>query len=143
MRISEVMSTPVVSASPTMTAEAAAVLMTDNRVTTLPVVDSGGSLLGVLSEADLIGARYLSEPRGCGDPDTGTMLDGHPTAGSLMRRPGPTARPSGKLTELAAIMIDQRLRSVPVLDDGHVVGMVTWQDLLVGLSKPRPAVPIS
>ncbi|MFD8498423.1 HPP family protein [Amycolatopsis sp. NPDC059657] len=133
MRVSEVMSTPTIAVTPAATADEAAAVMTANGVTTLPVVDQQGKLLGLLTEEDIIRTRYLSDPRSQFDADSGVLLRGHAKVGSLLREACGT-RPDTELAELAARMVELRMRSVPVLDGDHVIGMVTWRDLLRALA---------
>ncbi|MGY6651551.1 CBS domain-containing protein [Amycolatopsis sp. TRM77291] len=93
-----------------------------------------GELLGVLAEEDLVRASHLHDH----DPDSGVMLSGHTKVSALMRRPAAGAHPDGDLTDLAAKMLERRLRSVPVVEHGRVIGVISWQDLLrAGLSARR------
>lgn len=138
MQVFEVMSTPTIAVTPAATLDEAAAVMTGNGVTTLPIVDAKGKLLGLLSEEDIIRTRYLPDPRSQFDPDSGTLLHGHATVGTVLRTAACGTRPDTELSTLAAQMIELRMRSVPVLDGDHVVGMVTWQDLIRALSSESP-----
>jgi CBS domain-containing protein len=126
MRAREIMTTPTFALTPSATLGEAAEVMTRHGFTTMPVVDADGRLLGLLSEADILGI-----PASPGDPDTGVMLDGGPrTAGSVMRRSGVAVPADTEVRELARLMTDAGVRSAPVVEGGHVVGMVTFQDVL-------------
>jgi CBS domain-containing protein len=126
MRAREIMTTPTFALAPSATLAEAAEVMTRHGFTTMPVVDADGRLLGLLSEADI-----LRVPASPGDPDTGVMLDGGPrTAGSVMRRSGVAVPAGTEVGELARLMTDAGVRSAPVVEGGHVVGMVTFQDVL-------------
>ncbi|WP_284740509.1 CBS domain-containing protein [Amycolatopsis sp. RTGN1] len=126
MRAREIMTTPTFALTPSATLAEAAEVMTRHGFTTMPVVDADGRLLGLLSEADI-----LRVPASPGDPDTGVMLDGGPrTAGSVMRQSGLAVPAGTEVRELARLMTDAGVRSAPVVEDGHVVGMVTFQDVL-------------
>ncbi|MGW4059933.1 CBS domain-containing protein [Amycolatopsis sp. NPDC004747] len=126
MRARDIMTTPTFALAPTATLGEAAETMTAHGFTTMPVVDADGRLLGVLSEVDI-----LRSPAPPGDPDTGAMLDGGPrTAGSVMRTTGLAVPPDTDVRELARRMTDAGVRSAPVVEGGHVVGMVTFQDVL-------------
>ena len=130
MRVREVMPTPVVAVTPAATIGEAIAVLTGKGITSLPVVDETGRLLGLLNEDDVIRARYLPEQRSAGDPDAGVMLGTRTTVREVMRTPGPGTHPDSDLADLAARMLEHRLRSVPVLERGRVIGVVTWQDLL-------------
>ena len=126
MRAREIMTTPTFALTPSATLAEAAEMMTRHGFTTMPVVDPDGRLLGLVSEADILRA-----PAPAGDPDSGVMLDGGPrTAGSLMRRSGVAVPADTEVGELARLMTDAGVRSAPVVEGGHVVGMVTFQDVL-------------
>ena len=126
MRAREIMTTPTFALTPSATLGEAAEVMTSHGFTTMPVVDADGRLLGLLSEADI-----LRVPASPGDPDTGVMLDGGPrTAGSVMRQSGLAVPAGTEVRELARRMTDAGVRSAPVVEGGHVVGMVTFQDVL-------------
>jgi len=126
MRAREIMTTPAFALTTAATLEEAAELMTTHGFTTVPVVGAAGQLLGVLSEADILRA-----PAPCGDPDTGAMLGGGPrTAGSVMRTTGVAVPADTDVRELAERMTGAGVRSAPVVDGGHVVGMITFRDVL-------------
>ncbi|WP_370962589.1 HPP family protein [Amycolatopsis sp. cg9] len=126
MRARDIMTTPTFALTPSATLAEAAEVMTSHGFTTMPVVGSGGQLLGLLSEADILRAPVPS-----GDPDTGVMLDGGPsTAGSVMRTHGLAVPADTDVRELARLMTDAEVRSAPVVEGGHVVGMVTFRDVL-------------
>jgi CBS-domain-containing membrane protein len=54
MKVSDVMSTTVISIPPTALVTEAARLMLDNRISGLPVVDGGGNLVGIVTEGDFL-----------------------------------------------------------------------------------------
>ncbi|MEU5266574.1 CBS domain-containing protein [Amycolatopsis sp. NPDC021455] len=126
MRAREIMTTPTFALAPSATLEEAVEMMSAHGFTTMPVVDADGRLLGLLSEEDI-----LRTPPPPGDPDTGVMLDGRSrTAGSVMRTTGLAVPADTDVRELARWMTDAGVRSAPVVEDGHVVGMITFQDVL-------------
>jgi CBS domain-containing protein len=142
MHVRDIMSTPVATVTSDASIAEAAVTMTARGFTTLPVVDAVGQLLGLVTEADLVQARYPFDPRSGGDPDTGVMLGGHArTAGAVMRSPGACTEPATDLLDLANRMIETRARSVLVLTGGTVVGIVTFQDVLRAVGGARLAQP--
>lgn len=58
------------------------------------------------------------------------MISGHRTAGAVMRCPALGAAADLECGELARRMTEAGIRSLPVLDDGVLVGMVTLRDVL-------------
>ena len=129
MRARDIMTTPTIAVTTSASLDEAAEVMTANRFTMLPVVGPFGELVGLLSEADIIQARVPA-----GDPDTGAMLGGHVrTVGVIMRRSSLGIAPDTDLTELEDRMTTAGVRSAPVVENGRVVGMVTFQDVLRAL----------
>ena len=126
MRARDIMTTPTFALTPSASLEEAAEMMSAHGFTTMPVVDADGQLLGLVSEEDILRA-----PAASGDPDTGVMLDGGPrTAESVMRTSGLAVPADTDVRELARRMTDAGVRSAPVVEGGHVVGMITFQDVL-------------
>ena len=101
----------MVSVTPNESIDEAARLLTFHDISGLPVCD-GGRVVGVVSEADLIGKR--------GD-----------TVGAVMTSPAVTVTESARLEQVAEQLTQQRIRRVPVVDGrGHLVGIVSRRDVL-------------
>ncbi|MCZ4602745.1 CBS domain-containing protein [Streptomyces sp. Lzd4kr] len=107
----------------------------DRKVSALPVVDGGGRVLGVVSEADLLHKEEFRD----GDPDRYTQLRrlsdlakaGSVTAGELMTRPALTVTADSTLAQAARTMARTRVKRLPVVDaDGRLEGVVSRVDLL-------------
>jgi CBS domain-containing protein len=112
----DVMTTTVVSVSPADSVDEAARLLTFHDVSGLPVCD-GGRVVGVLSEADLIGK-------------SGSKV------GDVMTSPALTVDESTTLERVAELLTQQRIRRVPVIDaNGRLAGIVTRHDILVWASR--------
>lgn len=141
----DVMTTAVLSVRPeTPTAQVRA-LLHDRQVRAVPVVDAGGRLLGVVSEADVMvaleradtGPRHPWRPRHIRRPGPGREKAGAATAGELMSTPVVTAAPTDPVARLARILREHRLSWLPVLDDeNRVVGVVGRSDLLAAYVRP-------
>jgi CBS domain-containing protein len=112
----EIMSTPVVTVTPDTTIQQAVVLLEKGRISGLPVVDQDDHLLGMLTEFDLLRAiRNLA-------------LQG--LVGDFMSTDIVTVDESASLTYLTDLMLEKRIRRVPVLSDGRVVGVISRRDLV-------------
>ncbi|MDF3144919.1 MULTISPECIES: CBS domain-containing protein [unclassified Streptomyces] len=107
----------------------------DRGVSALPVVDGGGRVLGVVSEADLLPKEEFRDS----DPDRYTQLRrlsdlakaGSVTAGELMTRPALTVTADATLAQAARTMVRARVKRLPVVDgDGRLEGVVSRVDLL-------------
>jgi CBS domain-containing protein len=115
----DVMTTSVVSVSPADSVDEAARLLTFHDVSGLPVCD-GGRVVGVVSEADLIGKRGAK-------------------VGDVMTSPAVTISESTSLEQVAEQLTRQRIRRVPVVDaSGNLVGIVSRRDVLVWASRHVP-----
>ena len=63
MRVRDVMSSPAVVVSPETPVKQAAAVFDEHGFTCLPVVDTDGKLVGVVSEADVLVNRFPPDPR--------------------------------------------------------------------------------
>lgn len=128
MRLQEIMNTRVVTAGPDESADAAWLRMRDERIRHLVVVD-GTRLVGMLSARDL-GIRR------------GEVGHAEFTVGELMAKSPASATPAMTLRQAANLMRGRVVGSLPVVDDGRVVGIVTATDVLeeLGRGATRPVV---
>lgn len=135
MLVREVMTHRPVSTTATTTVKEALVLLAEHRVTSLPVRDAGGRLVGVVSEADLIRELVPTDPRGHELPVTGWHDTPH-TVGEVMSTHPVTVRPETDVATAVELLTSTTVKSVPVLDDtGHLVGMFSRSDVVRVLSR--------
>ena len=135
MRVRDVMTTTVISVTPDRPLREVARLLTQHKVSGLPVVGRDGWVLGVVSEADFL-ARG-SEPGGRSG-FVGRLFGRRPspaqasarTAGEAMTSPAITIGPEASVREAADSMVRRRVNRLPVVDDGRLVGIVTRADLV-------------
>jgi len=112
--------------------------MMDRGFTTLPVFAESGQLLGLLTEADLGRARFTPGARTQPEPEDGAMVGVTARRVRQVMRAPALAIPAGAdLADLATAMVDSHQRCIPVVDGAHVVGMVSWRDLLPRLAARR------
>jgi CBS domain-containing protein len=142
MRVDEIMTRDVVSVSPEMSLKDLARGLAARGISGVPVCDSGGVVLGVVTEADV-----LRKEEGV-DPELGptmtwlaTRLDGElakvaaHTAGEAMTSPALTVKPSQSTADAARMMVDQRINRIPVVEDGKLVGIVSRADLVRAFAR--------
>jgi CBS domain-containing protein len=94
-------------------------LLLAHRLSLLPVIDRGGELVGVVSEADLLH-----------DPLDGRRGDPPVTVGAAMSREPTTLRADTSLTEARRLVVDRGFRVLPVVDGRRLVGMLSRSDLV-------------
>ncbi|MFF5143013.1 CBS domain-containing protein [Streptomyces sp. NPDC013157] len=110
-------------------------LMTEWKVSALPVLEGDGRVIGVVSEADLLPKEEFRDS----DPDRFTQrqrLDdlakaGAVTAEELMSTPAVTVHPNATLAQAARIMAQRKVKRLPVVNDESLLeGVVSRSDLL-------------
>jgi CBS domain-containing protein len=123
MRARDVMTSPVITLRPDAPVQAAAALLCSHGFTAAPVVDAGGAIVGIASEADLVRGRIV--------PDGWVVApEPEPTVREVMT-PAPAAmRPDDDLADVVALILHAGRRSVPIVEDGKLVGIVTRRDVL-------------
>jgi CBS domain-containing protein len=111
MKARELMTQEVISILDEATVEDAARLLARNRISGLPVVNADGLLVGLVSEHDLI----AKEGRLVGD---------------IMSRGVVTVGLDTEVEQIQHLLTNQRIRRVPVVEHGRVVGIVSRSDLV-------------
>jgi CBS-domain-containing membrane protein len=140
----EVMSTPVLTLRPDDTVRHAADVLVHARIASAPVVDDDGTLVGIVSEADLLRGRSPADPRAHlrpvplddDDPEPGTGV----CVADVMT-PRPLSVPAGAdAADAARLLLDLGIKAVPVTEGHRVVGVVARRDLLRSLCRPDDEV---
>jgi len=124
MKVRDVMTTSVVSLRPQVPAHTAAALLVSHGFTAAPVVDDDERVIGIATEADLVRGRITAEG---GEP---AKEQPEPTVGDVMTEAPVVARSDEDLADVVTMMLDNAIRSVPIVDDGRLVGVVSRRDVL-------------
>jgi citrate synthase len=125
MLVEEIMSAPVVTASPTETVAAAAVRMRDQKVGSVVVVD-GERAVGILTERDLV--RLSSAGA---DPAADTVAN-------WMTADPDCVAPDVEAAAAFASLAEHGYRHIPVVDGDRLVGLVSMRDLM-RIAQVQPA----
>jgi CBS domain-containing protein len=125
MRTGDIMTSPVVTVTPDTSLKEVAALLVERQINAVPVVDAGGRLCGIVSEADLLALE--AAPGGAGA--RGGRVGPPHTAGEVMSRSVYTLT-EGTDAAAARMMLRHNLKSVPVVAGDRVVGIVARRDLL-------------
>lgn len=153
MRARDVMTTDVVTIGPDTDVRAIAQLLMERGISALPVVDERSRLLGVVSEGDLMrrveagterrSSWWLALLAGPRERALDFAKAHGRTAREVMTRAVVTVSEDTPLGEIATLLEEHRIKRVPVVRDGKVVGVVSRANLLHGLaakeSAPEPA----
>jgi len=135
--VKDVMSTHPISVSETSSFKEIAAGLREFRVSAFPVLDADGTVIGVVSEADLLPKEALDDRRGVRGTITGLMrrtdqakAEGV-TAADLMTTPAVTVTPDDTVGHAARLMYSRKVKRLPVVDEGgHLVGIVSRTDIL-------------
>jgi CBS domain-containing protein len=141
MRARDIMSSPVVTVQPATLVKDAAALLTARGFTALPVVDDEERLVGIVTEADLVRDRIPHDPRRrahAGLPPE--SLPTRPTVGEVMSCPVTAVASGTDVADLASKLLNAGLRSMPIVDNGHLVGIVTRRDLVRVVGREDSAI---
>ena len=121
----------------------AAKILLDHRINGMPVVDDAGKLVGIICQSDII-AQQKKLPV----PSLFSFLDGYISLGSTKNlekevrkifatavedamTPNPvTVTPESEIETVAALMVDENFHTLPVVQDGVLVGVVGKEDVL-------------
>jgi CBS-domain-containing membrane protein len=137
MRAREVMTSVLVTVNTSTYAKGAAEILVSKGFTALPVVDADGSLVGVVTEADVLRDRITLDPRSLVHDDWPVTATDPPalTVGAVMTTDVVVRGPEADAAELARMMLDRHLRAIPIVDSGRLVGIVTRRDLLRTIAR--------
>jgi CBS domain-containing protein len=119
VQLREIMTSGVVTAEPDSSAAEVAQRMRDHNVGSVVIVEPDGLPIAMITDRDLA-TRVLAEET---DPEA--------PIGDRMSRPLVCGDPEMELEEAAALMVQHRVRRLPVVEDGELTGIVTLDDIAV------------
>jgi CBS domain-containing protein len=139
VRVRDVMSTPVVTVPPGMPLKEVARLLVTRGISAVPVVDRG-ELVGILSEANLIPLELAPDPRA----HLARLPDASQTpsrvASEAMTRDVVALPEDADVADAGRLMLERRIKSIPVVRRRRVIGMVARRDLLEVLARTDEAI---
>jgi CBS domain-containing protein len=143
MRAMDIMTREVVTVRPKSSIHEAARRMIDYGVSGLPVVDDSGRVIGIISEGDLILRQKPRERVAWWRAffEAGEHLAREyqkaagETVGEVMTPQVITVSPELPMESVAVILDEHRIRRVPVLHNGRLVGIVSRGDLIKALAN--------
>ena len=111
MKVEDIMTTRVFTITEDQSKQQAARLLALHRISGLPVVNNNHAVVGVVTEYDIISKEG-------------------PTVGEIMTRGVISVTPGTDLEDVGHILVHERIKRLPVLDEGRLVGIVSRADLV-------------
>jgi CBS domain-containing protein len=111
MKVKDIMKSPVYTAGVDMPTADVAKLLVQYRISAVPVIDASGAVVGLISELDLISRAG-------------------PTARDVMSPGIVSVTEDTDVDTVRQLLVDRRIRRVPVLSGGRLVGVVSRADLV-------------
>jgi CBS domain-containing protein len=150
MQAADVMTTDVITVGPNAHVGEVAEIMASRHVSALPVVGEHGSLVGIVSEGDLIRraetgtghrrAWWLRLLMGQEALAVEYVRENAVKVADVMTRDVVTARPDTPLGDIATLLERRRIKRVPIVAAGKVVGIVSRANLIQALASLRNTI---
>lgn len=153
MQAKDIMTPAVVTVSPDATIRDIAQLLHERRISGVPVVDADDRVVGIVSEGDLMRRPETGAER---HPSWWLGLFARPEdraieyikshgghASDVMTREIVSVNEEASLEDVADALEKHRIKRVPVLKDGKLVGIVSRADLLQGIIARQAAPAVS
>jgi CBS domain-containing protein len=151
MNVQEIMTTQVITVQSSSPLQDAIGVMLKHGVSGMPVLDEDGRPVGMLSEGDLLRRTELDTERRrprwlCFLLGPGRLAEEYThthgrTVADVMTDKLHSVAPDTPVQEVVRLMERHRIKRVPVLKDGQLVGMVSRANLLRALALAAPALP--
>jgi CBS domain-containing protein len=150
INVADIMTRQVIIARPDSTVAEVASLLTGHDISAVPVCADDGTLLGIISEGDLM--RPFRQEHGLrrdwwigilssGEELARALADyirqDHRGASDLMTQPVITASETASLVEIADLLLRHNIKRVPIVRDHQVVGIVSRVDLIRAMVLQR------
>ena len=136
MLVGEIMTSPALTVRDDARPEVAVHLLAERRLTMLPVLDAGGRLVGVVSEADLLELPEPPDPRAHLRPVSSAAAEPGPaTVAELMTGPPQTTSEHADVAEVAALFRRTAWKCLPVMRDEQLVGVVSRSDIIRAMAR--------
>lgn len=151
MRAEQIMTRQVITVSPETSILDAADIMLKHRVSGLPVTGDAGELLGIVSESDFlrrseIGTqrkrpRWLQFLASPGRLANEYVAESGRRVEDVMTRPAIAVSEQTEMDELVSLMERHRIKRLPVMQQGRLVGIVTRSNLLQAFASMAKEIP--
>jgi len=123
----QIMTPGVVTIPPSTTIQEAIDLLVLRRISGLPVIDASGRLIGIITEFALLAMAYDKNVQS--DP-----VERHMTRDVI------TVAATDSISKITDLFILHRVRRLPVVREGRLLGLVSRQDVLAALSSQQAPI---
>lgn len=148
LKAKDIMTSGALTLNPENDVATAAKLLLEKHLNGVPVVDKDGKLVGVICQSDLV-----AQQKSVSLPSLFTILDGFISFSSqdelekevnkiaatkvehAMTADPVTIKPETDIEEIADLMVERKLYTLPVVEDGRLVGVVGKEDVLKVLTQ--------
>ena len=140
--VGDIMTKRVVTAKRNSDIHEVSALLSENRISGLPVVDEGNHVIGVVSEADILSMAGME--KGHTFKDILRHILGEPlpkrkhgeTVGEIMSSPAITTSAEADIREVAGILESKRIKRLPVVDgENRLLGIISRGDIVRAMSR--------
>ncbi len=140
--VRDVMTTKVITVKRNADLHEAARLLSENRISGMPVVDDANKVIGVISEADILVLAGLQKEHSFRDILRNILGEPVPTrksgekVGDVMSFPPLTSKADDDVREVALIFDERRIKRLPVVDnEGKLLGIISRADIVRAIGK--------
>ena len=139
----EIMTKDVLTVQPQTSVNDLANLLTTQNINGVPVVDEDGKLIGVVTENDLVfQKKKVHIPTVINILDSFIYLESQErmkkemakitgvTVESIYSKEVKTVQPETPIDEIATLMVEENIHTIPVVDDGELVGVIGKRDII-------------
>ena len=123
--VARLMTSELHTVTPDTLVEDAAAVLLENDISSVLVVDDGGSLVGILTSTDFVDIVAKSRPKA------------ETTVERYMTRDPITASAQDDVSAVAATMLEHGFHHVPVVDGDEPIGIITTSDFAAYVSSPE------
>ncbi len=150
LKAKDIMTSGALTLEPESDVATAAKLLLDKHLNGVPVVDRNGELVGVICQSDLV-----AQQKSISMPSLFTILDGFISLSSsddlekevnkiaatkvshAMTSNPVTVTPETSIEKIADLMVERKLYTLPVVENGKLIGVVGKEDVLKVLTKTK------
>jgi CBS domain-containing protein len=115
MQAKDIMTRDVITVDPSMTVKSLAMTLIKNQISGAPVAGKGGKIVGVVSEADIVGKKGKDVK-------------------SIMSTKVISVAEDTPVEEIARLMTTHKIKRLPVMRGAEVVGVVSRADIVSAIA---------